>query len=288
MSRRLLVLALGLALAMPACGDDDAGGADAGSRDGGGIDAGERDAGGAVDAGETDAGGPLDAGEPDAGDTDAGDTDAGEADAGETDAGADGGARLCTAGGGECDVALQDCPTDYACYFAEVGGVAATRCELVFDPGGDGDPCSFADDCGPGLTCRAGVCRRYCCPDAALDCPGGQACVRIAEAPNLGHCAPPDACTLAPNAGCATGSGCYPGATAETVGCFGAGSIPEGGTCAAVNACAPGNVCLGAAEPFTCLRVCRTAMGDADCDAPHVCNAVPGYLASEYGVCDVP
>ncbi|AKF04375.1 hypothetical protein DB32_001524 [Sandaracinus amylolyticus] len=282
---RAVVLSLVLVLA--ACGDDDA------RVD---VDAGQLDAGGALDAGARDSGidgGAIDAGEADAGSTDAGELDAGDVDAGEpdadtSDAGGDAGARLCAAGGGACDVALQDCPSDHACYYAEVSGVAATRCELVFVPGTDGDPCEFADECAPGLTCRAGTCRQYCCPGAALDCPSGQACVQLAEAPNIGHCAPADACTLAPNAGCAAGRACYPGPAPETVGCFVAGTTPEGGACVANNACAPGTICLGAG-PFSCLRVCRTAMGDADCTNPaHDCIAVPGYLSAQYGVCDVP
>lgn len=279
MSSRSMIVLCGLVLVLAACGDDAAVVPDAGAMDAGAIDAGALD-GGALDADVIDSG-AIDAGADAATELDAG-SDAGEP---------DGGPTACGVSGGECDVALQDCTgKNEGCYFAEVEGVSSTRCELVFTAGAEGDSCETADECVPGLTCRAGTCREYCCPGGGATCPDGQDCILLFEAPNIGHCAPLTACDLVPNAGCASPTqACYPAPTLGTVGCFGAGAFAEGDACAATNQCEPGTVCLGEPGAYECIRMCRTAMGAADCVvAGHDCTALEGYLPEGFGICVVP
>lgn len=197
-----------------------------------------------------------------------------------------GGPRMCNAGGA-CDVIAQNCPATQGCYYARsmMGGKPTTMCAEVTRSGGDGAPCEFVNECLPGFTCNAGVCRRYCCMGRTSDCPAGQICIGIAET-GIGQCTLHAECTLVPNEGCMMNQGCYLISADGTLGCVIAGMLDEGATCAYLNDCRPGLGCFGVmgGTAMMCMRFCRMSMADTDCGTGRRCVVVRG-LPEGIGVC---
>ncbi|MEM9068849.1 MAG: hypothetical protein AAGE52_10100 [Myxococcota bacterium] len=256
MVRKVLMVSLSASLMACAAG----GGGGRPSTDSGTRDTGTSPDSGAPDSGTVDSGG-VDSGVPDTGTVDSGaldsdvlDTSVG-VDAGESDSGTDAG----------FDAGFDAAPMDAGC--------TGTSCD-------DGDACNgvetcVAGSCVPGtpMVCDDGVactidsCAASACthtPDSTM-CLPGLTCI-----PGRG-CGDPSCtempCQLtAPQCGCPTGQGCYLTPAGDRT-CSPAGTVPEGGDCAAVQ-CVPGNGCVNvgtAAAPVgQCKRWCNS---DADCSA---------------------
>ncbi|MFW5875099.1 MAG: hypothetical protein ACOCXM_00040 [Myxococcota bacterium] len=221
-------------------------------------------------------------------------------DAGGDAAPADAGVAVCPPG--ECDLAEQDCEgADEGCYFAEPadGGAAAPMC-AVEGPGGDGDECMDANDCGVGLMCvgptgMMGTCRPVCCLGSDDPCPvedGGTALeclIPVAGAgendTGVGACAVPNECDLLDQAACGMGEACYPSVKPGVTVCIGAGQLTEGQACDFANDCVAGLACTDG----ECTKLCdRTETGEGTgCTASQACVELVGFDAS-VGVCDPP
>ena len=148
--------------------------------------------------------------------------------------------------------------------------VAGDQLEPRCQPAGsaaDGDPCVEWTDCGPGLLCATGVCRRLCCGDDWSACEPDQSCFRdllvgIGDAgvpAGVGVCTPvddcsvldPEACQDLPGGGCALvdprgKQACVLNAVAEA-----------GDACSEARRCSTGLACLGG----LCRRLCRAEVG---------------------------
>ena len=87
--------------------------------------------------------------------------------------------------------------------------------------------------------------------------------------------APPAACNLYSQEGCADGEGCYSVTGGHN--CLSAGTIPEGSECKFTNDCVPGSICINS----MCVEACNLAEGapvDESCEVK--CDGTsPGTLS---------
>lgn len=133
----------------------------------------------------------------------------------------------------------------------------------------EGSGCSHWSDCGHGLVCAEGVCRRLCCGRDWSACSSDERCVAplsfttdAAELPTGAYvCVPAHACDALTGAPCAAGTVCQivdpTGATAcVTAPAAGAGAAP-GDPCP----CQAGLTCVSQA----CRRLCGTTGTSAAC-----------------------
>ncbi len=201
--------------------------------------------------------------------------------------------RTCGVSRGACDVVAQDCADpNHGCYFAseDVGSLPSTMCREPNMNGGDGDACSYVNDCLPGFTCTNDRrCHRYCCTGSS-DCPAGsgQHCIGLAGAEEIGVCMSSVTCDLRTNEGCSGGNACYVFDANGSVGCFAAGTRTEGMSCTTLNECASGMGCFQHASPSPeCSRYCRFSMAGVDCGGGgRTCAAVAGIsLPPSIGIC---
>ncbi len=97
-------------------------------------------------------------------------------------------------------------------------------------------------------------------PDDAL-CPSGQSC---GPSGCSSTCADSPCRLVSPQCGCSAGLGCYLSGTTRV--CAAGGASPEGSTCANVNDCSPGLLCLNIAIAGSAVNECgRFCATDADC-----------------------
>ena len=235
-----LCAALGSALLF-GCGDDDAGGLDAG-RDSGSGDGAVR-----IDA-------PI---VPDASSVDASPMDA-EADAGQP----------CPAACDPTGSAREGC----------VAGVCVLQDDAPFcapmpGRGMEGASCESTEQCGAGLACflkrTGGVCGRICCRAAPAcgeeeRCGGpGQLVDRTEVA--YGECLPIRACDVLDPEGCELGEACYITSSMGDTGCREAGDAGVGEMCTEPQDCARGLTCSGFFE-MTCARICSLERDECPAD----------------------
>ncbi|MEM7153999.1 MAG: hypothetical protein AAF799_14205 [Myxococcota bacterium] len=252
-------------------------------------------------------GGSTDSGSTDGESTDGGSTDSGTTEGGSTDGGSTDSGGMTTgvvfvmppdAGGGvECDPWLQDCPPGEKCNAAASAGGGAwdTNICVPIDPSpvAVGDVCNVVgtaasgiDNCEAGSMCwevdvatLEGVCVELCtgspaapvCTDPATTC-------NIVNGGVLILCLP----TCDPlMQDCSPGSGCYPVADQFTCApdASGGGGV-DGDTCEFINACQPGNACVGAGSVDGCFGAvgcctpfCDVSVAPDPCTAPESCEA---------------
>jgi len=212
----------------------------------------------------------------------------------EGDSSSDGGFILKPDGGieFECNLFAQDCPDGEKCMpYANDGGVFwnATVCrEIADDPGEVGDAClaegggtTGIDDCTLGAMCwdsdtetNVGTCIAMCEGDASNPlCADPKTTCVIANDGALSLCLP----TCDPLIqDCAEGQACYPAGGEFACAPDASGTLGlTGETCAAVNACDPGLICVvadvvaGCEGDGCCTALCDVSDGaaDAECEA---------------------
>jgi hypothetical protein len=173
-----------------------------------------------------------------------------------------------------CDPWLQDCPEGEKCAAYQMGDTwDANKCVPVMGEGVEGDECTYdgalagTDTCAVGHMCYytnmdgVGTCIPQCEGSAdAGTCPVGFNCSISNNGslilcvydcnPLLQDCAPAE-------------TGCFwDGALFN---CDPAGDIPEGGVCAYINDCSPGQICLDATAVPNCAgSACCGAYCDID------------------------
>ncbi len=81
---------------------------------------------------------------------------------------------------GPCDLLNQDCPPGQWCNVVPDIPSSTTQC-VVGSGGakGQGDSCDHTAQCQTGLTCEAGWCSPFCCPDNDLPCQDGICSIAI-------------------------------------------------------------------------------------------------------------
>lgn len=252
--RTLLFLVLSTSLV--ACGDDD-------TRPG-------------TDAGNTDTGTPN----PDAStDVDGGDVDGGT--------GIDSGPSPSMCPPGACNVETNagcDATMGEGCYWGRDPDTGETSAMCVAAGGGAaGSPCEFVNSCREGHLCFEGICRPVCCGSDA-SCSVGDICLRTTLPDGtpgmLGACATPSGCDVVQQTGCDGSTACYVVSGDGSALCIAAPDpgVPTGGSCAALNECVPGNVCLG--DPGVCRRACNPMAATSECPGGFRCANVGGWPAT--------
>lgn len=163
---------------------------------------------------------------------------------------------------GECDLILQDCPvaTDTC---AIVGGAngPTTGCITLNGLKGMGESCASENDCKAHLTCVGSVCTPFCCAGGDALCMGGTCDLNVtligmnnmpeqcgAEDCTFRVCSFAATCNLFDPNACAADENCYfksAGlATCATPAGGPGNEVPDGGMCAASNACGESTVCI--------------------------------------------
>ena len=166
--------------------------------------------------------------------------------------------------GGDCSLAASACPAGYPC--SQTG---SRVCAALPDAGaakGIGSPCTSADTCIAGYTCRESA------PDAGdSQCRplpgGGEPCSSIGDCASTAYCNRQDTCTALPPAGQPCGDDRLAGNPAH---------CDANSYCNAANQCVAkpglgqtcGNATLGCADPSTCL----CPVGDAGLSAATTLN----------------
>ncbi len=146
-----------------------------------------------------------------------------------------------------CDPLAQDCGLGRGCFLEREGPTC-----LWAGRSGPGAVCRYANDCAPGLHCLGSRCLPLCPLGAgAGEC--DTECVHGSRplVADLGVCLRPSC--LDPSGACGEGEGCYWSLAFQ---CDTAGTAEPGEPCAEANACAPGNVCVGSEDRYTCRRLC--------------------------------
>ncbi len=214
-----------------------------------------------------------------------------------------GGAATCTATGARvtlpgatsfcCDVSAQTaCGAGNRCSPTSEGGRNVTLVTACVPAGtaAAGETCTRVDgrlgndNCGAGLACvnygqatsTERTCQRLCRSNA--DCPDGQGCIGIADAPRAGVCRP--RCTILGN-DCPAGTcrylnawGATDAATAPAIAtptCQPSGAGAEGDPCNGGFECGAGLNCSRptATDSFACRRICDSTNA---CPAGFTCN----------------
>lgn len=176
------------------------------------------------------------------------------------------GAAACASGA--CNYQTQaGCSDDQACrpQFSATNSEVQPGCEAA-GSSVTGDPCTAQGDCGRGLYCAEGVCRKLCCGADFSACPAGESCIRslqvraggevVSAGADLcfpvGTCDPldPDSCADEPGRECkivdANGA----------VACAPRSSAGLGDACSPPSVCGQGLSCVGG----YCTKLCAYAM----------------------------
>jgi hypothetical protein len=177
------------------------------------------------------------------------------------------------------------CETGCTCGWCGLDITGAVKC-LMGTPGTKpiGTVCdpANANDCAPGLYCRAecGAARCYKFCDTKDDCSGTSCSISLPSGLHL--CALPDpGCDPIMKTGCAPGFACYPsGARTE---CDCGGTADAGTTCVLTNTCMPGYQCVatnssGMNTSGACQKLCRV---NGDCGGARTCVT----SGTTYGYC---
>jgi hypothetical protein len=280
-SRAFQYVSLSFAV-LVACGDSgsssNTGGSDTGASGPGGS--GPTAGGGGSGAGTTDGGGPG---------SGAGGTGSG---AGGTGAGGPCPSEVITGtlDMTECDLYLQDCPvaTDTCDLFVLQDDSFATQCTTRNGLKSMGESCTMPDDCGQKLTCAAGVCTPFCCPEDPNSCGGGTCSVSInVTGPNgetdivFQACAFSDSCEFFNPDSCGDEENCYfqdPGVAQCFAPADGPGNeVQDGQPCMFANDCLDSAICISIdngpdACRFFCIGNSNDPPGLGGCPAGPLCN----------------
>lgn len=184
------------------------------------------------------------------------------------------------------------CPAGQGCIVGtDVKPVCAAEGSGV---GGESCPCARGNTC---ISLSTGTsCHPFCHPNGdPSECPSSY-CGSIASIDQQPYGACFANCDLAhpraaqaPFGNCSAGEACRFTTTVGRVGCFGAGSLGEGNSCATPSECASGLQCVADANGYAfCARFCRVALGTADCPSGNGCSsfAPPEYIEGvEFGSC---
>jgi hypothetical protein len=189
------------------------------------------------------------------------------------------GEQACAAGA--CNYQAQSgCAANQTCAPQLTSGNLGPACQAA-GANAEGAACAQWSDCGAGLFCAEGVCRKFCCGGDWSACPEGQSCFRplLVRNPSTDAgieadayvCAPVDNCdVLDPNAcGDRPGFACQVIDALGHVACAREGRSQAGDDCSRTEPCARGLLCRGG----ECVRLCRAVMGAGEpCDAqPEAC-----------------
>jgi len=173
------------------------------------------------------------------------------------------GASACATG--SCNYQTQQgCPASAACrpqFNAEE--VAVTPgCEAAGDHDA-GDPCTTQGECGRGLYCAAGACRKMCCGGDWSACDPGESCIRSVEvraggeiiAAGLDLCFPVGTCDLFDPSSCSDEPGreCKIVDPTGAVACAPRSEADVGDPCGPPTVCKQGLNCVGG----FCVKLCR-------------------------------
>lgn len=153
------------------------------------------------------------------------------------------------------------------------GANGETSC-VAAGPKGPYSQCDGVGQCQVGATCLAndpdatvGLCKPFC--EQETDCPGdGRLCAADYGAPKLRYCTL--SCDLVdPAKACGAGVGCGLMIDVKHTDCaiVGAGKGPGACTNSKPTDCAPGYFC----KPPDCVKWCRPAFGNADCEGGRQC-----------------
>ncbi len=141
--------------------------------------------------------------------------------------------------------------------------------------------CATDDDCAAGLACAAGACEPLCCSEASR-CAPDTACVL---APHTGQsprfvpvCAPRIACAFGSEDPCAPRSQCGFASDDGSPVCLPVGPAREGASCA-LEPCAEGLVCIGAANLERCAKTCDPSIATG-CPTGQRCRAHPALFGT--------
>jgi hypothetical protein len=190
----------------------------------------------------------------------------------------DGPAR-CAAG--DCNYQTQaGCSDDQACrpQFNTTDAEVHPGCEPV-GVGESGDACAAPSDCGRGLYCALGLCRKLCCGADWTACDAGESCIRSLEvraggrvlSAEAGLCFPVGTCDPLDPLSCADDSDrqCKIVDPTGAVACSPHSTAGLGDACAPPDVCGQGLSCVG----NVCTKLCAAeACAEPSCsDAEGSC-----------------
>lgn len=189
---------------------------------------------------------------------------------------------------GRCDYVAQNC-TDTAqkCTYGVLPDGGVIRGCLAAGPKAEGESCT-PDNCGKGLICVEGVCRKYCYRDET--CGIASTCSMILTIP--GTIERPTACLSELRCdpytqNCDAGMGCYPTKRGGTA-CFTAGTLALHEPCSGADAglCTPGTICSNGEDGgYQCLPFCNPDGGAPTCATTCVQLSLPDGGPGLWGAC---
>jgi len=150
-----------------------------------------------------------------------------------------------------CDPLGTACPPGEQCFVAGSGSLCASEGAGL----GEGEACSYVNDCGPGLSCGLDErCRANCAVSSNAGCDAESLCVGLNN--THGTCA--QTCDIV-DATCTNGTSCIALGNGNACLAFTPGDTAEGEPCLWVDECAVGLVCLGQWSEYRCHRPCSPA-----------------------------
>ena len=199
---------------------------------------------------------------------------------------------------GDCDLLQQDCPAGMVCGVAKEGGMAVSKCQP--DKGGlkvAGSACTTNTECKGGMSCVAGFCSPFCCPDTNEPCAGGTCDVNLSFGADKSiyalACSYLPICTLY-GGECKNGEECH---LTDASACLAVCDAPsdthvdEGGMCTYRNDCGESQLCnKNEPDMGVCRHFCDTTKAGAEpgkggCLAGRTCKTVSGTGCTNLGLC---
>jgi hypothetical protein len=189
------------------------------------------------------------------------------------------GEELCASG--ECNYQSQSgCTAGQTCRPELAGGAVAPSC-VAAGAGQLGETCNEWGDCGRGLFCAEGECRKLCCGGDWTACPNGQSCIRqllvrdpstnVTLDADVDLCFPVGTCDVLDPGSCAGESGrtCQIVDPVGNVACSPLGTALDGDACGPENPCGAQLSCVGE----KCRKLCRAveSASDPGCATDEVC-----------------
>ena len=213
-----------------------------------------------------------------------------------TSAGSGGGLNIqCVEGsntnitGPDCDLLQQNCPPGTGC--EPINNAATTGCIM----GGlktAGMACANTNECVGGTACVFGKCAPFCCPQNHEPCMGGFCNVNIDYGMSKFAyvCSFPDTCTLFAADQCAPNEDCHPMWPQGIATCVQPSSTPvaEGEACGFINDCGDMQTCGPDGKcRYACLLAdfMNHAPGEGGCVGAQTCVMVANNTIPDVGIC---